>query len=91
MSADHGEIASDTQQEPDWPDEASDFSLAKIRRTSRKTCQRLYKPLMANIQLVCLFVKSRQHVLAKFNDLRKTYHITRSLKLTKMVGSNGDI
>ena len=41
-----------------------------------------YKPLMANIQLVCLFVKSRQHVLAKFNDLRKTYHIARSLKLT---------
>jgi hypothetical protein len=49
----------------------------------RDICEsHFYKDVMASIQKVCLFVKCRQHILAKFNEHRKRFSIARSLKLT---------
>ncbi len=41
-----------------------------------------YKPILANVSFVVKFIRERHHVLAKFNEFRKRFHISRNLVMT---------
>jgi hypothetical protein len=41
-----------------------------------------YKPILANASFVVKFIRERHHVLAKFNEFRKRFHISRNLVIT---------